>query len=169
VRKGPATFSIRAATSEDAPAILECLRAAFEDYRERYTRDAFVDTVLTPETVGHRMANMFVFVAIDSAQRIVGTVACNVVDRDEGHIRGMAVLPAWQGTGIAAELLKRAEAELRRGECRCVTLDTTEPLARAMRFYERNGFRRSGKVSDFFGMALFEYRKVLRADEDTLT
>jgi len=30
-----------------------------------------------------------------------------------------------------------------------------------MRFYEKNGFRRSGKVTDFYGMPLFEYVKTL--------
>jgi len=28
-----------------------------------------------------------------------------------------------------------------------------------MRFYEKHGYRRSGKVSDFFGMPLVEYVK----------
>jgi len=30
-----------------------------------------------------------------------------------------------------------------------------------MRFYEKFGYRRSGKISDFFGMSLFEYGKCL--------
>jgi hypothetical protein len=30
-----------------------------------------------------------------------------------------------------------------------------------MRFYEREGYRRSGTVTDFFGMPLFEYVKIL--------
>jgi len=34
-------------------------------------------------------------------------------------------------------------------------------LERAMRFYEKHGYRRSSKVSDFFGMPLFEYVKTL--------
>ena len=35
------------------------------------------------------------------------------------------------------------------------------PLQRAIRFYERNGYRPSGRVADFFGMPLFEYVKPL--------
>ena len=61
--------------------------------------------------------------------------------------------------GIAAGLLARAEAELLGRGCRRITLDTTAPLERAMRFYERNGYRRSSKVQDFYGMPLFEYVK----------
>ena len=73
----------------------------------------------------------------------------------------MAVLPAWQGAGVAALLLDAAERELRAQHCSRVTLDTTEPLQRATRFYEKHGYRASGRVSDFFGMPLYEYAKVL--------
>ena len=38
---------------------------------------------------------------------------------------------------------------------------TTEPLERAMRFYEKHGYRRSGRVTDFFGMTLHEWVKSL--------
>ena len=58
-----ATICIRRATSENAPGILACLREAFEDYRQFYTPDAFLDTVLTPETIHERLAKMIVFVA----------------------------------------------------------------------------------------------------------
>jgi hypothetical protein len=40
-----------------------------------------------------------------------------------------------------------------------VTLDTTEPLKKAIRFYLRHGYKPSGIVKDFFGMPLFEYEK----------
>jgi len=34
-----------------------------------------------------------------------------------------------------------------------------------MQLYEKNGFCRSGKVSDFFGMNLFEYARVLKVED----
>lgn len=154
-----ATISIRKARSEDAPGILACLREAFEEFRERYTPEAYVDTVLTPLALRERLEKMSIFVAVNSANQIVGTIACNVVGAEEGHLRGMAVLPSMRGSGIAAKLLSHAEAELRSHKCTRVTLDTTEPLERAMRFYEKHAYRRSGKVSDFFGMRLTEYEK----------
>jgi GNAT superfamily N-acetyltransferase len=73
----------------------------------------------------------------------------------------MAVRPEWQGAGVAAQLLRRVESELRERKCSRVSLDTTEPLRRAMRFYERNGYQRSGNVKDFFGMVMMEYIKKL--------
>jgi len=154
--------SVRRATPADADGILGCLQAAFEPYRARYTPDAFRDTVLTPTTVHLRLATMAVFVAVTPAGEIVGTIGCGAVSPEEGHIRGMAVLPQWQGGGLAEQLLQAAESELRAQGCRRVTLDTTQPLERAMRFYEKHGYRRSGKVSDFFGMPLVEYAKPLQ-------
>jgi len=154
-------ISLRRATHDDAQGILACLQAAFADYRDLYTPAAFLDTVLTPKTLKQRLVNMDVFVALTASGQIVGTSACHLLSPEEGHIRGMAVLPEWQGAGIAAQLLERAEAELRRRSCTRITLDSTEPLQRAMRFYEKHGFHRSGKISDFFGMPLFEYHKPL--------
>lgn len=157
--------SIRKATKSDSSGILRCLSAAFEQYQDKYTSAGYLDTVLTPESVASRLEEMFVFVAADESGQIVGTVACNIIRPDEGHVRGMAVLPAWHGAGVAARLLKCAESRLRECNCKRVSLDTTEPLQRAIHFYEKNGFRRSGKVRDFFGMPLFEYVKRLSAKD----
>jgi GNAT superfamily N-acetyltransferase len=161
---------IRKATPSDSAGILECLGAAFEVYRNSYTPGAFVDTLLTLDTLQHRLATMWLFVAVSDAGEIVGTIGCCVVGTvvhspvvhgNEGHIRGMAVVPAWHGSGVAAQLLKSVESQLQSKGCSRITLDTTEPLQPAMRFYEKNGFRRSGKVTDFYGMPLFEYVKTL--------
>jgi ribosomal protein S18 acetylase RimI-like enzyme len=134
---------------------------AFEPHRASYTPEAFADTVLTPETVHQRLAAMTVFVAVSESGEVVGTIGCNLVSPEEGHIRGMAVHPNWQGSSVAQQLLEVVESELRQRGCARISLDTTEPLQRAIRFYERNGYRSSGKMADFFGMSLFEYVKLL--------
>lgn len=156
-----ATITIRKAVATDASSVLDCLRIAFEPYRPSYTLQAFADTVLTRETILPRLSSMCILVAADEAGDIVGTIACAVIDKDEGHLRGMAVLPQWQGCGIAEKLLRTAEIELAARKCSRATLDTTEPLLRAMRFYEKHGYRCSGKIGDFFGMSLHEYVKDL--------
>lgn len=152
---------VRSATAADASSVLECLHSAFEPYRTRYTDDAYRDTTLNPETIEERLTSMSVLVAVAPDGEIVGTIASAVNDAGVGHLRGMAVLPEWQGAGVAALLLDAAEHELRTKNCSLVTLDTTEPLQRATRFYVKHGYRASGRVSDFFGMPLFEYVKDL--------
>lgn len=154
-------WAIRKAEPSDSAGLLKCLREAFEVYRSNYTTAAFVDTVLTHETLQQRLRTMRLLAAVSDSREIIGTIGCCVVDASEGHIRGMAVLPSWQGSGVAAELLRSVESELRDQGCSYITLETTEPLQSAMRFYEKNGFRRSGKITDFYGMPLFEYVKTL--------
>jgi putative acetyltransferase len=155
------SVSIRRAAPADADAILDCLRSAFEPYRASYTPDAYRDTVLTAETIHERLMSMSVLVAVTSDDSVVGTIGSQVTERGEGHLRGMAVLPAYTGVGVADQLLTRAERELQDQRCVRITLDTTAPLRRAIRFYEKHGYRPSGRVGDFFGMRLFEYEKTV--------
>lgn len=154
------SVTIRKALAEDAPGVLDCLRLAFEPYRTSYTPEGFRDTVLTAETVLKRLDEMTIMVGTDEAGKVIGTVAGKLVSKDEGHLRGMAVLPGFQGRGVAEQLLAAAESHLGNQGCARITLDTTEPLKRAAQFYERNGYKLSGRVTDFFGMALHEYIKV---------
>ncbi len=151
---------IREAQIEEAEAISACLNSAFEPFRSQYTAEAFDDTVPSPEAIRERMVHMKVYVAITSEGEIVGTIASGMRG-EEGHLRGMAIRPPWQGRGIAEQLLGTAENDLLAAGCKRVTLDTTAPLERAMRFYRRNGLVPTGGVTDFFGMPLYEYAKPL--------
>jgi ribosomal protein S18 acetylase RimI-like enzyme len=152
---------IRSATVADAGAILGCLASAFEPYRASYTPAAYLDTVLTAETISQRLGTMQVFVGVTAHEQVIGTIACAISDGVEGHLRGMAVQLEWQGRGVAEKLLRTAEGELLSQGCSRITLDTTEPLQRAVQFYEKHGYRRSGRITDFFGMPLHEYVKAL--------
>jgi ribosomal protein S18 acetylase RimI-like enzyme len=153
-------IAIRKAQPPDAPAIAACLASAFAPFRSQYTSGAFADTVLSAEGVLHRMAHMTIYAALTPTNEVVGTVAF-AVDNQTGHLRGMAVRPDWQGHAIAEELLRVAEDDMRAAGCSRITLDTTLPLRRAIRFYERNGYLPTGRVTDFFGMPLHEYEKQL--------
>ena len=151
---------IRQARQEDCESILDCLAAAFAPYRRQYTRAAYIDTVLDPSSLRNRMQSMHILVAMADGT-IVGTVGASA-QGEEGHLRGMAVLPEARGTGVAARLLNAIEDWLMEQGCRQVSLDTTKPLEAAMKFYEKHGYARSGRVSEFFGMDLIEYVKPLR-------
>jgi GNAT superfamily N-acetyltransferase len=151
-------FQIRQADAREAEAILECLQSAFAPYKDLYTPAGFADTVLDRATLKTRMQQMHVLVATLDDE-VIGTIAGTSCGDGEGHLRGMAVLPSHQSTGVAKELLGAIEHWLKRNGCNRVTLDTTLPLDRAMKFYEKNGYKRSGRITDFFGMTLIEYAK----------
>jgi ribosomal protein S18 acetylase RimI-like enzyme len=157
----PRGFRIRQATAEDAEGVLKSLQAAFEPYRDSYTPQAYRDTTLTSDTITGRLRSMSVLAAVTETGEIAGTLSFQIVNHREGHLRGMAVLPAWQGAGVGATLLAHAERELRRLQCDRVTLDVAKPLRRAVRFYEKHGYGFTGRVTDFFGMSLYEYAKFL--------
>jgi GNAT superfamily N-acetyltransferase len=148
------------ATEDDVPAIRKCLAAAFVPYRTEYTPGAFADTGPDADGIRARLQQMRVLVAVAEGE-VVGTIAGAVCDGQEGHLLGMAVLPEWRGTGVAARLLVEVEQWLCSRGCARITLDTTMPLKAAAKFYEKNGYRRSGNVSDFLGMPLLEYVKEL--------
>ena len=150
---------IRTAAPVDAEAIAWCLAAAFECYRSAYTPAAFADTVPNRNGVALRIQEMHVLAATNLG-KVVGTISATI-GADHGHLRGMAVRPEFQGTGVATKLLAAIENWLRSQGCRHVALDTTEPLIRAMKFYKKHGYRRSGKTADFFGMPLIEYVKTI--------
>jgi ribosomal protein S18 acetylase RimI-like enzyme len=155
-------ITVRRARQIDAGNVSACLEAAFERYRPEYTCLAYEATVLTPQEVRERMQHMAVYVASVPDMDVIATLASSV-DGKEGHLRGMAVLPAWQGHFIADHLLRVVEDDLAAAGCEHLTLGTTLPLQRAIGFYRRNGFGPSGRVSDFHGMPLHEYSKRLSA------
>ena len=155
-------FTIRPALVSDAEEIHECLRIAFGRFLDSYSQEAFLDTVPTVEKVRERMHSMSLFVAEDALRKVIGTIAYYLKTPEEGYIRGMAVLPEWQGKGVAQRLMETVENEVRDRGCKRVSLDTTDPLQRAIHFYEKRGYRRTGNIEDFFGMPLHEFTKELK-------
>ena len=100
---------IQPAVEADGHAVLACLAQAFAPYRQYYSAEAFLNTTLCLETLKYRMKNMLVLVAVNQSDGlIVGTVAYNVVNPEEGHLRGMAVLADWHCLATAAARRTRA-------------------------------------------------------------
>ena len=155
-------FTVRQALISDAEEIQACLRTAFGHFLDSYTREAFLDTVPSLENVRERFHRMSLFVAEDSARHVIGTVAWYLKSAEEGYLRGMAVVPEWQGKGVAQQLLQAAEADIFSHGCSRVALDTTDPLERAIHFYEKHGYHRTGYIEDFYGMPLHEFAKQLK-------
>ena len=153
-------YTIRKAEIKDSKEIHKVILAAFEEFQDYYSPEGFADTVMSEETALQRIKEMTLFVAINHTGNIIGTIGWKVVDKEEGHIRGMAVHPNYQGKqNLAATLLQKVEDNARLRGILVLTLDTTAPLKRAQYFYKKHGFKETGKTGDFFGTTIYEFAK----------
>jgi putative acetyltransferase len=153
-------IQIRAAVPDDAASIASVLHESFIEYQSQYTSEGFAATTPAPDQTRVRMSEGKVWVALLDG-RIVGTVA--VVAKGESlYIRGMAILPAARGARIGERLLKEIESFAIEHHYRRLFLSTTPFLSRAIRLYEKFGFRRNAEgPHDLFGTPLMTMEKIL--------
>ena len=150
---------IRLAETGDPPAIASLLFESFVEYESLYTPGGFAATAITGEQIIARMSEGPVWVAMREEEEIVGTVSV-VAKAESLYIRGMAVLPAARGERIGALLLTYVEEFARTEGCSRLFLSTTPFLDRAIRLYERFGFRRTLEgPHELFGTPLFTMEK----------
>ncbi|MFX0033062.1 MAG: GNAT family N-acetyltransferase [Candidatus Hodarchaeota archaeon] len=155
-------FFIRRAKIDDAKAIHKVLLAAFEEFSHYYSPEGFNDTVISEETAKDRIKEMNVYIAANENGELIGTISWQKVNQSEAHIRGMGVIPSWQGKNSPAKsLLQHVELDARKEGCIIISLDTTKVLKKAQRFYEKNGYKKTGKTGDFFGSKIYEFIKQL--------
>ena len=79
--------------------------------------------------------------AIDRSGRPCGLLLASRVADDVGHVAQLCVEREHQGTGVAYELLRRSIVALHNQGAAEVSLTVTASNARALRLYERFGFR----------------------------
>lgn len=151
---------IRKALPGDAALISSVMLASFMEYVSLYTPEAFAATTPTGDQIRGRMGEGPAWVAVAN-HAIVGTVAA--VGNGEGlYIRGMAVRPIARGKGIGELLMERVERFALENGHRRMWLSTTPFLDRAIRLYERLGFRRSDEgPKELYGTPLFTMVKEL--------
>ncbi len=151
---------IRRAELDDAPAIAAILREAFAEYLPLYTEEAFAATTPSSERIEARIREGAVWVATKEGT-VVGTVG--TVQRGEDlYVRGMGVLPTARGMGVGELLLDAVQSAALAAGHRRLTLSTTPFLTRAIRLYERFGFRRNDEgPHELYGTPLFSMAKWL--------
>jgi GNAT superfamily N-acetyltransferase len=149
-------IEVRRAVSSDAQAVSELLVAAFERYRRMYTRRAFSATAITRDQVLKRFGEGPSWVAI--AQGCTVGCASALPQADHTYVRGVAVLPAFQGMGIAYRLLQTVRDEALSREHHVLRLSTTPFLTDAIRMYRRFGFVQEDRSGgDLFGTPLLSF------------
>ena len=151
---------IRRALLEDAAAIASVLYESFAEYESSYTPEGFAVTVSTPEQVRDRLKAEPAWVALEGG-RIVGTVGAT--PKGEAlYVRSMAVVPSLRGRRVGHRLMECIEEFAASQGFKRMFLSTTPFLARAIKLYERCGFRRSPEgPHDLRGTPLFTMVKNL--------
>ena len=152
--------TIRTAQPGDARETHQILSEAFEPYRPCYSAEAYEVTVPSPREIEERISDpgTDVLVAVHDDE-IVGTVTIHVEAEGELRVGSMAVKPTFQGQGIGCELPGEIERLAREKSCPMISLESFEPLTKAITLYERFGFERTGKERPYHGITIFEMRK----------
>lgn len=122
-------IGLRKALLQDFPQILAVERLAFGGQWDYYQFKASLDDVF--------------LVAVDAATAdIVGfLVACCCKIARRGIILRVAVHPAYQGRGIATQLLQQSFQELKKHDLDDVELDVDVVKGGARQLYEKMGFK----------------------------
>ena len=151
---------IKIADINDAIFITEILESAFQEFKEKYTLQAFNATVITPEEVVERMKNGIVWIA-KLKDKPIGTVSGKIINQTF-YIQGMAVLPKNRGNRVGYSLLKTVEQYSEAKNCSELLLNTTPYLTKAIKLYKDFGFKIINEPPyEFYGTPLFNMKKEL--------
>ena len=88
------------------------------------------------------------FVAVDAAERVVGTAGLLRTGPSSGEVRKMFLLPEARGQGVGRALLDAVLDAARTRGLERLTLTTRHRYDRAIRLYERAGFRPAGSARE---------------------
>jgi peroxiredoxin/GNAT superfamily N-acetyltransferase len=171
-------FDFRRTTPADAPLVAETLTACFATYPEWAPGWTDEGAAGRPERLAERLAadDVWSLLAFEGGE-VAGHVS--IAERSPspllapppGHAKlwQIFVRPRWQGSGLATRLVRAAEREAIERGFAFIALWTPRDHARARRFYEREGWRASGREQDEspLRLPLVEYvRQLLPAPAD---
>lgn len=144
-------IKVRLATPTDAEEISKVLFAAFGEYRDDYTSEAFEVVTPSPAEIVNRFDEGPQWVAeIDG--EVVGTVSIST--EPEGlYVRSMAVDPTVQGRGIGHKLMDAVNEYADNSQHERIYLYTTYFVPGAREFYGSHGYKwvRDTTAEEWYG------------------
>ena len=127
-------ISLRPATVEDAPAVAECVNAAYRHYLERME----IPPGPMTEDYDEVIREWGVTVAEDGGN-IVGMLVLSITEKGF-LLETVAVIPAMQGKGVGKTLLEFAESEALRQGFDSIYLYTHEKMTENQVLYAKVGY-----------------------------
>jgi ribosomal protein S18 acetylase RimI-like enzyme len=151
----------RKAKINDKEKIYNILLNSFKPYKKDYTEKGYYSTILSPEKIEERInENIFKIFVVTIDKKIVGTVSILHQD-DRYYIRSMAVEPDYQNKGVGLFILENIFDIAKNENIKKISLESFKPLKKAVRFYEKHGFKKTGIIKDLYGNEIFEMIKIL--------
>ncbi len=136
------SLGIRRVREGDRHGVLALVRDSLAEFGLTFGEGSRTDEELARLPASYDDAGGAFWVAVDPAERVVGTCGVFPVLPRTFELRKMYLSPDARGTGLGQRLLDEALAWTRAQGGETMVLDTTERMARAIRFYEANGFVR---------------------------
>jgi len=152
---------LRRAKINEEYDIYDILIEAFEPYKKDFTLKGYKAAILNPDEFKKRIIeNIFMVFVITLNKRIIGTVSI-LHKTDSFYIRSMAVHPDYQNKGIGFFILENISNFAKKEKIKKLSLESFKPLFKAVRFYEKYGFKKTGIIKDLCGNEIFEMIKEL--------
>jgi putative acetyltransferase len=140
-----ATMPVRPGTDADATDAADVVRRVLAEHGLPFDRLRHDADLLAPQAHYAARGGAF-YVATDAGGRVVGTAALERTGPASGEVRKMFLLPEARGNGIGRALLDAVLAAARARRLERVSLRTRHRFDRAIRMYERAGFRLVGSA-----------------------
>lgn len=147
---------------------IELQRATLEDVDdilavEKSLEGAKTYSALTnKEEIAEEITNNFMYL-IKRNGKTVGDISYEMKSENHAHMSGLAVMPQFQGKGIAREAVKIILEKLK--EVKLIDLVTHPENKKAIALYESLGFKKVGEPQEnYFGDGEPRIRMVLKKD-----
>ena len=134
-------ITLKKAAMEDAPLLYEMQKSAFHSTYLKYRDDETSPYTEELEKTVYRLTTRLYFIICEDGFPIGGL--CVKFEGEKKVVSPIFLLPEKQGKDYGAEALRLAEDQL--GKTNWM-LDTIAEEEKLCRFYEQNGYRRTGEA-----------------------
>jgi putative acetyltransferase len=136
---------IRAGSDADAAAAAAVVQRVLHEHGLPFEPRRLDADILAPDAFYTASGGAF-FVAVDAAGLVVGTAGLLRTGPVSGEVRKMFLAPEARGRGVGRALLDAVLEAAKARRLERLTLTTRHRFDRAIRLYERAGFRPAGQA-----------------------